>query len=133
MKSKILVVEDDEQVRAILVRSLADERTEVITARDGAEALQTIDRNTPDLVLLDICMPRMNGYDVCKTLRENERTRNLPVIMVSSLAEIADRLHGLKCGADDYVTKPVDPAWLVSKIHNLLVSRKASYPIGVSK
>jgi len=128
MKSKILVVEDDEQIRTILARSLADERTEILTARDGAEALQTIERNAPDLVLLDVCMPRMNGYDVCKTLREKKATRNLPVIMVTSLAEIADQLHGLKCGADDYVTKPIDLPWLGSKIRNLLVSRKAAFP-----
>jgi putative two-component system response regulator len=117
----ILIVEDDETVRELLARKFADDRTRVVSAPDGAKALEVAERESPDLILMDVCMPRMNGYDACKALRENRLTRGIPVILCTSLVEIADQLHGLKCGADDYVVKPLDLDWLASKVERLLL------------
>ena len=125
MKSKILIVEDDETICSLLASSLSDDRTQVIAVRDGAAALEAVAKDLPDLIVMDICMPKMNGYDACKALRNDPRTRQVPVIMVSSLVEIADQLHGLKCGADDYVTKPFDLPWIGTKIQKLLLRRRA--------
>lgn len=126
MKSKILIVEDDETICSLLSSALSDDRTHVIAVKDGAAALESVAKDLPDLIVMDICMPRMNGYDACKALRSDPRTRQVPVIMVSSLVEIADQLHGLKCGADDYVTKPFDLPWIGTKIQKLLLRRRAT-------
>ena len=126
---KILIVEDDELVRELLATRLSDAGTKVLMAGDGASALELARSESPDLVLLDVCMPRMNGSTACKALRDDPATRNIPVIMVSSLKEVADQLHGLKCGADDYLVKPLDLPWLAAKVEKLLLRRRAFAPV----
>lgn len=120
MKRKILVVEDDPSVVDVLRRAIADERTEILAVRDGAEAIRAVAERSPDLVLMDVCMPRMNGYDACRALRSDPRTHDLPIILLTSLAEVADELHGLKCGADEYIAKPFDMHRVRSRIEMLL-------------
>ena len=92
----------------------------VIFARDGVEALEQVQASRPDLVVLDIVMPRMNGYEVCRRLKSDPTTQNVPVVMCSSKGEEFDRYWGMKQGADAYITKPFQPTELVETVKQLL-------------
>jgi DNA-binding response OmpR family regulator len=113
----VLVVDDEPMLRNLLCRLLRMEGYEVLEAEDGQTALDLIARQKPDLVLLDVMLPARDGLDVLGDLR---RTSNIPVILVSALAEEADRVLGLKMGADDYVTKPFSAAELSARIESVL-------------
>jgi DNA-binding response OmpR family regulator len=113
----VLVVDDEPMLRNLLCRLLRMEGYEVIEAEDGQKALALVDREKPDLVLLDVMMPARDGLDVLGDLR---RTSDVPVIMVSAMAAEADRVIGLKLGADDYVTKPFSAAELSARIESVL-------------
>ncbi len=89
-------------------------------AVDGAEALEKVSNETPDLILLDLMLPKLNGYEVCMKLKENPATRHIPVIMLSAKGEIKDKVLGIEIGADDYVTKPFDLLELKARIRALL-------------
>ena len=114
-KSKVLVVDDNATNVAILEEMLEDEY-ELRTAMNGKVALAVAESFRPDLVLLDIMMPEMDGYEVCRQLREHRSLRHAKIIMVSAKALVSERLHGYGVGADDYVTKPFDEDELLSKI-----------------
>ena len=114
MPSRILVVEDDSAIRRGLEINLGLEGFRVQGARDGAAALQAIENNTFDLIILDIMMPRMNGFEVCERLRENGSTT--PIIMLSAKAAEGDVVMGLELGADDYVTKPFRITELIARV-----------------
>ena len=124
--SHILIVEDDrdiaELVRHYLVR--AGHSAEVLSS--GAEVLPHVARRRPDLLVLDLMLPGLHGFEVCRALRADPRTVNLPVIMVTARAEESDRVGGLELGADDYVTKPFSPKELVARVGALL--RRAGRP-----
>ena len=113
----VLVVDDEPMLRNLLSRLLRMEGYEVIEAEDGQTALDLVARQKPDLVLLDVMLPARDGLDVLGDLR---RTSDVPVILVSALAEEADRVLGLKMGADDYVTKPFSAAELSARIESVL-------------
>ncbi|MEL6553872.1 MAG: response regulator [Cyanobacteria bacterium J06621_11] len=118
--STILVVEDSVAQQAMMKDLLEESGLTVTVASDGIEALQHIQGHTPDLVLLDIVMPKMNGYEVCRRIKANLRTQNVPVVMCSAKGEEFDRYWGMKQGADAYIAKPFQPTELVGTVKQLL-------------
>ena len=104
MNNKILVADDEKEIRDLLEIYLINEGYKVIKAQDGQEALDIIDKEEIDLLVLDIMMPRVNGIEVCKKIRE---TKNIPILMLSAKSEDMDKIQGLMTGADDYMTKPL--------------------------
>jgi two-component system response regulator ResD len=115
---RVLVVDDEPMVRDVLARYLAHEGFEVDVAADGQEALERVEDAEPDLVLLDLMLPRVDGYEVFRTLRE--RGTVMPVIMLTARGEETDRIVGLEFGADDYVTKPFSPREVVARVRAVL-------------
>lgn len=121
---KIFVVEDEPDILEVISFNLLREGFEVATALSGAEALRAIERERPDLVLLDLLLPGVDGLDICRHLRSQPETRHLPVIMVTAKGEESDVVLGLGVGADDYVQKPFSPRELVARVKAVL--RRAS-------
>jgi two-component system alkaline phosphatase synthesis response regulator PhoP len=119
-KGKILVVDDEIYIVHILDFSLGMEGYEVLTASDGEQALETAQREQPDLIVLDIMMPKLDGYETCKMLKADDRTRQIPVILLSAKGRHTDQKIGYEVGADDYITKPFSPRKLVERINTLL-------------
>ena len=117
---KILVVDDTPVNVKILVDFLTLKGYETSTAASGAEALAKIEANAPDLVLLDVMMPGMNGYEVCRKIRSNPATSILPVVMVTALDPSQERITGIEAGADDFVAKPINQAELLARVRSLL-------------
>lgn len=122
--SRILVVDDTEANRILLQEILELEGHRVLLAVDGAEALRAVTDGAPDLVLLDVNMPGMDGLEVCRRLRADARTASLPVILVTALAERSHRLEGIAAGANDYLTKPIDRPDLLLRVRNALRLRR---------
>ncbi|WP_029013960.1 phosphate regulon transcriptional regulator PhoB [Niveispirillum irakense] len=120
LKPLILVVEDEVDLVTLLSYNLEREGFRVITANDGEEALLLADERTPHLVLLDWMLPLMSGLEVCRQLRRNAKTRDIPVIMLTARGEEADKVRGLNSGADDYLAKPFSPTELVARIRAVL-------------
>jgi len=118
-KRTILVVDDDRRVVDLLQISLSQNGYHVMTAGTGEEALEAVRRETPDLVILDLRLPKKNGYEVCAALKSAKETAAIPVIMVSATAEVDARLQGLMHGADDYLTKPFSPKELLIKVRRI--------------
>jgi class 3 adenylate cyclase/CheY-like chemotaxis protein len=119
-QAKILVVDDTPQNVKLLGDLLSVKGYEVFTAASGAQALEQIEKHEPDLVLLDVVMPGMSGYEVCRKLRENPATGMLPVVMVTALDPNLERVKGIEAGADDFLTKPINQAELLARIRSLL-------------
>ena len=115
-RKKILVVDDEESVAFLLRRHMAAAGYDTAYAANGEEALQLIEQELPDLVLLDIMMPEMNGFEVCRYLRDHERTKKLPVIMVTALSSQVDSYQARLSGANDVVVKPVDGPDLANRV-----------------
>jgi phosphate regulon transcriptional regulator PhoB len=120
LRHKILVVEDEADIRELLRYSLTQEGYAVEEAADGAEALDRITRRAPDLVLLDLMLPRMSGLELCRRLRAGTDTATLPLIVVTAKGAEVDRILGLEMGADDYVVKPFSPREVVARVKALL-------------
>jgi diguanylate cyclase (GGDEF)-like protein len=118
--SSVLVVDDDADIRAFLDVTLSLAGFEVLEAGDGVEALDVARRHTPDLILLDVMMPRMDGFEALRRLREDARTSHIPVVLLTALVQREDTLGGLEAGADDYVTKPFDGEVLIARIRSAL-------------
>ena len=116
-KEKILVVDDEASIRRILETRLSMIGYDVVTAGDGEEALETFRKADPDLVVLDVMMPKLYGYGVCQELRKES---DVPTIMLTALGDVADRITGLELGADDYVDKPFSPKELEARIRSVL-------------
>ncbi len=113
---RILIVDDDPLIRHIVVTALAKDGYEIVEADSGAEGLARASTNQPDLILLDVMMPDVDGYEVCFKLRSNPATVNIPIVMLTALGEIGERVRGMQMGADDYITKPFDPRELRSRV-----------------
>ncbi|MEM7555837.1 MAG: response regulator [Cyanobacteria bacterium P01_A01_bin.84] len=118
--STVLIVEDSIAQREMITDLLKASGLSVTHASDGMEALETVHSTCPDLVVLDIVMPRMNGYEVCRRLKSDPKTQNVPVVMCSSKGEEFDRYWGMKQGADAYIAKPFQPTELVGTVKQLL-------------
>jgi twitching motility two-component system response regulator PilH len=116
----VLVVEDSPTQRELIANLLKGSGLKVMVAKDGMEALQQVQLYCPDLVVLDIIMPRMNGYEVCRKLKTDPKTQNVPVVMCSSKGEEIDRYWGMRQGADAYIIKPFQPKDLLVTIKQLL-------------
>ena len=119
-KGKILVVDDEIYIVHILDFSLGMEGYEVVTALDGEQALEKVKTEKPDLIVLDIMMPKLDGYEVCKTIKSDPGTKQIPVILLSAKGRNVDQKMGFDVGADDYITKPFSPRKLVERINQLL-------------
>lgn len=120
MNEKILVVDDEEPIRKLLVYNLFKAGFECIESADGAEALAALHSHSIDLILLDLMLPDMSGLDVCRTVKKDNLTNNIPIIMLTAKSEESDIVEGLTIGADDYVTKPFSPKVLVARIGSVL-------------
>jgi len=116
----VLVADDDEDIVRFVEVNLLLEGFEVITAADGEQALNVAIESLPDLILLDVMMPRLDGFEVCKRLRDDSRTKQISVIMLTAKSLSADKVVGLTAGADDYITKPFDPIELVARVKSSL-------------
>lgn len=121
---KILVVDDEPDAVELIRFNLKSNGYQVVTASDGGEALKMARTFSPDLIILDLMLPEVDGLEVCKILRLNPATSIVPIIMVTAKAAEIDRVLGLELGADDYVTKPFSPRELVLRVKNLLTRRK---------
>ena len=119
-KGKILVVDDEVYIVHILDFSLGMEGYEVVTALDGEQAIEKANAEHPDLIVLDIMMPKLDGYETCKRLKADDATRNIPVILLSAKGRNIDQKIGFEVGADDYITKPFSPRKLVERINAIL-------------
>jgi len=120
MCAKVLVVEDESALRQLLSYNLGKEGYDVVTSDDGDEVMITVDEEKPDIVLLDWMLPNRSGIDLCRQLRAQNETRDLPVIMLTARGEEEDRIRGLELGADDYVTKPFSMSELVARMRAVL-------------
>jgi two-component system, OmpR family, alkaline phosphatase synthesis response regulator PhoP len=125
-RKKILVVEDEKDLRDLLRYNLEQEGFAVLEAEEGELALALVRRERPALVVLDLMLPGMSGLDICRTLRQDEETERVPILILTAKATEADRVVGLEMGADDYVTKPFSPRELLARVRALL--RRAQGP-----
>ena len=119
-KGKILVVDDEIYIVHILDFSLGMEGYSVVTALDGEQALEKARTEKPDLIVLDIMMPKLDGYETCKRLKAEDATKAIPVILLSAKGRNVDQKVGFEVGADDYITKPFSPRKLVERINAIL-------------
>ena len=121
MKSeKVIVIEDEADILEVIQYNLEREGYRVLTARDGKEGLQLIKKEMPDIVLLDLMLPSLDGIEVCRKLKEDPITHSIPIIMVTAKGEESDIVLGLGIGADDYVTKPFSPKELMGRVKAVL-------------
>lgn len=118
--STVLVVDDNAQNLELLVAYLDTLGCNVATAADGVEALEVVRDHPPDLILLDVMMPRMSGFEVCRKLKSSPETRDIPIIMVTALNELGDIERGVESGTDDFISKPVARLELVTRVKSLL-------------
>jgi two-component system phosphate regulon response regulator PhoB len=120
MKQHVLIVEDEPEIAKLIRFHVDREGLESRIVASGRTALEIVDREPPDLVLLDLMLPDLDGLEVCRRLKRSDRTRSVPVVIVSAKGEEADIVTGIELGADDYVTKPFSPAILIARVKNVL-------------
>jgi len=120
MSARVLVVDDILANVKLLEAKLTAEYFDVVTAQSGQEALDLIEDNYPDIILLDVMMPGMDGFEVCRRIKANPASMHIPVVMVTALDQSSDRVQGLECGADDFLTKPVDDIALFARVRSLV-------------
>jgi len=124
MGKKILIIEDDPATQRLVDYSLKQEGYQVITASNGLEGIRKAIGESPDLIILDVMLPGMDGFEICYRLKSESTTANLPILMFSAKAQEIDKDTGIKVGADDYLTKPSAPADIVAHVEKLLAKKK---------
>ncbi len=120
---KVLIVDDNQQNLELIQAYMESLPCRLEVATDGAEAMASVAREQPDLVLLDVMMPRMSGFEVCQKLKGNPATRDIVIIMVTALHEVSDMERAVECGCDDFVSKPVNKVELLARVKGLLALR----------
>lgn len=125
MQATILIVEDEEDIASLIAHHVEGAGFNVMVAYNGAAAFKEIDKQLPDLILLDLMLPDMDGTEICKILKQKPATKDIPIIMVTAKAEEVDRIVGLELGADDYVVKPFNTRELVLRVKGVLKRIKA--------
>ena len=128
IKQKVLVVDDEENIRMLVKFNLEKAGYEVLEASDGNKAIETAVNSTPDIVILDLMLPGIDGLEVCRNLKRHPRTAALPIIMLTAKSDEIDRVIGLELGADDYMTKPFSQSELVARIKAVL--RRSNVAVG---
>ena len=123
MKPRVLLVDDEPNIIKMVGKRLEVEGFEVLTAVDGQEALEQTTAQNPDLIILDLMLPNLNGYEVCTKLKQDERYQHIPIVIFSGKGQEGDVQHGYECGADAYVTKGDGKAVLMQKVKELLNRR----------
>lgn len=118
--SRILIADDNEQNRELLDAYLASESYEIFMSVDGEDTMKAVEEHQPDLILLDIMMPRMSGYEVCEKLKADPDRQSIPVLMVTALNEMGDIEKAVQAGCDDFLTKPVNQLELKTRVRSLL-------------
>ncbi|MCX5687735.1 MAG: response regulator transcription factor [Candidatus Omnitrophica bacterium] len=119
-KEKILIIEDEKDIAKMLDYNLKKEGFKILSANNGEDGLDMACKENPDLVLLDLMLPEMDGLDVCKAIKNDAKTAHIPIIILTAKAQEADKIVGLELGADDYVTKPFSPRELIARIKAVL-------------
>lgn len=123
-QERVLVVDDEVYILHILDFILGAESYEVVTATDGEQALQRVREDKPDLVILDIMMPKLDGYETCRIIKQDEETKHIPVILLTAKGREIDQKLGEEVGASDYITKPFSPAKLIERVQSILGVRR---------
>ena len=118
--AKIVIAEDERDIRDLITFTLQFAGHEVISAANGAEAVEAVRREKPDIVLMDVRMPRMTGYEACRHIKADEATQDIPVVFLSAKGQEAEVKEGLEAGAMDYILKPFAPDQLVSRVQEIL-------------
>ncbi|MEP0822911.1 MAG: response regulator [Ignavibacterium sp.] len=124
MNERILVAEDQPHIRALIQYKLRNSGYQVVAVEDGEAALKSARESKPDLILLDVMMPLMTGFEVLAALKQREETRHIPVLLVTAQSSETEVLKGLELGADDYITKPFSPNELAARVRTVLLRRK---------
>jgi DNA-binding response OmpR family regulator len=119
-RGKVLVVDDEEYIQHILNFSFGAEGYDVLTASDGEEGITKARNEKPDVIVMDIMMPKMDGYEACKRIKSDPETKDIPVILLTAKGREADRKLGADAGADDYVVKPFSPGRLIERVEGML-------------
>jgi len=125
---KILIIEDDKDIVEMLDYNLKEEGYETISALNGEQGISLAGKERPDLIILDIMLPIMDGFEVCRTLKNDDRVAHIPIIILSAKSQETDKVVGLELGADDYITKPFSPRELIARTRAILRRRKAEQP-----
>ncbi len=119
-KKKVLIVDDEPHIVELVRVCLEDTDYEIVEAYDGQEALDVAQREKPDLILLDIMLPKMDGYEVCRKLKSSDDTKDIPVVMLTAKGQEVDKVKGFQAGADSYMTKPFSPLRLLTELEEKL-------------
>ncbi|MFC1799946.1 response regulator transcription factor [Candidatus Eisenbacteria bacterium] len=119
-RGKVLVIDDEEYIQHILNFSFGAEGYDVVTAADGEEGIKKAKSEKPDIIVLDIMMPKMDGYEACKRLKTDPSTKSIPVILLTAKGREVDRKLGSQAGADDYVVKPFSPGRLIERVEGMM-------------
>jgi two-component system alkaline phosphatase synthesis response regulator PhoP len=120
MKETILIVEDEKDIVKMLEYNLKKEGFEILSVRNGEDAIESANKEHPDIVILDLMLPGIDGLEVCKSLKNNTKTATIPIIMLTAKSQESDKVVGLELGADDYMTKPFSPRELIARIKAIL-------------
>lgn len=128
MAKKVQIIEDESHIKALLIQTLEtafediidDEELEILEASDGVEGLKIAKQEHPDLIFLDIMIPKIDGFEVCKKLKEDPSYKNTYIIMLTAKGQVVDKEKGLSVGANEYVTKPFNPDFIISKVEEKL-------------